>query len=116
MSEAAPPEDSGRKVGGQTLIRLKVVVQRTGLPISSIYEMMDNDEFPHSVELSERRVAWVEAEIDAWIAARIAERDEKLERIPLTRATLPGQSGRHSSTLPTGPIPPSATAQTRRRS
>jgi prophage regulatory protein len=85
------PEVSGRKLfsapssPGRTLIRLKVVVQRAGLPISSIYEMMDSDEFPHSVPLSDRRVAWIEDEIDGWIAARIAERDEKLERIPLIR-------------------------------
>jgi prophage regulatory protein len=31
--------------------------------------------FPRRVPLSEQRVAWVAAEIDAWIKARIAKRD-----------------------------------------
>ncbi len=32
-------------------------------------------EFPAPIELSTKRVAWVEAEIDAWIEAAVAKRD-----------------------------------------
>ena len=32
-------------------------------------------EFPEPVALSDRRIAWIEAEVDAWLAARAAERD-----------------------------------------
>jgi predicted DNA-binding transcriptional regulator AlpA len=40
-------------------------------------------EFPQRVQLSERAVGWVEAEIDDWCAARIAARDDQqLEATP----------------------------------
>jgi prophage regulatory protein len=32
--------------------------------------------FPRRVQVGGNRVAWVEAEIDAWIEARVAERDQ----------------------------------------
>jgi prophage regulatory protein len=32
-------------------------------------------EFPKPIPVSERRIAWIEAEIDDWLAARAAERD-----------------------------------------
>ncbi len=34
--------------------------------------------FPRRVKLSPQRVAWIESEIDAWIAARIAARREPI--------------------------------------
>ena len=55
------------------LIRRKEVQAKTGLGASSIYAMMKNGEFPQCLNLSERRVAWIESEVDAWIANRIAQ-------------------------------------------
>ncbi|WP_345843141.1 AlpA family transcriptional regulator [Shewanella algae] len=57
------------------LIRLKQVTERTGLGRSSIYSYMAAGYFPRSVKLGPRLVAWVEDEIDEWIAERIEERD-----------------------------------------
>lgn len=37
------------------------------------------DRFPKPVPLSNRRIAFVEDEIDAWIAAKIASRDGRTE-------------------------------------
>ena len=34
-------------------------------------------EFPAPISLSDRRIAWIEAEIDAWIAERAALRETK---------------------------------------
>ncbi|WP_345884990.1 helix-turn-helix transcriptional regulator [Shewanella algae] len=42
---------------------------------SSIYSYMAAGYFPRSVKLGPRLVAWVEDEIDEWIAERIEERD-----------------------------------------
>lgn len=55
------------------LIRRKDVQAKTGLGASSIYAMMKNGEFPLCLNLSKRRVAWIESEIDQWIANRIAQ-------------------------------------------
>lgn len=37
----------------------------------------DAGEFPRPLRLSPKRIAWPEDEIDAWLAARLAERDAK---------------------------------------
>lgn len=57
----------------QRLIRRKEVQTKTGLGASSIYAMMKNGQFPQCLNLSERRVAWIESEVDQWIANRIAQ-------------------------------------------
>ena len=54
------------------LIRRKEVQDKTGLGASSIYAMMKLGKFPKCLNLSERRVAWLESDIDQWIAERIA--------------------------------------------
>lgn len=55
------------------LIRRKEVQAKTGLGASSIYAMMKSGEFPQCLNLSERRVAWIESDVNQWIANRIAE-------------------------------------------
>ncbi|WP_102359610.1 AlpA family phage regulatory protein [Vibrio breoganii] len=40
------------------------------LPRSSVYELMAKEGFPKQIELTERRVAWVESEVLDWIASR----------------------------------------------
>lgn len=54
------------------LIRRKEVQAKTGLGASSIYAMMKQGKFPKAITLSERRVAWIESDVDQWIAERIA--------------------------------------------
>ena len=60
-------------------LRLSDVVQRCGLPRSTIYEKMAAGEFPLQVRLSARAVGWLEDEILAWQNAKIAQRDSKRE-------------------------------------
>ncbi|APR71845.1 AlpA family transcriptional regulator [Acinetobacter haemolyticus] len=62
-----------QQIENQRLIRRKEVQAKTGLGASSIYAMMKNGEFPQCLNLSERRVAWIESEVDQWIAKRIAQ-------------------------------------------
>ena len=60
-----------------TLERLPSVRARTGLSQTEIYRRIAKKAFPAPVKLGERASAWHAAEVDAWIAARIAERDAK---------------------------------------
>ena len=55
----------------QDLLRLPQVIQRTGLGRASIYAAIKRGEFPKSIQLSPRSVAWPSGDIDAWIASRI---------------------------------------------
>jgi len=60
------------------LIRLKEVMDKTGLGRSSIYKYISEEMFPRPVALGGRAVAWVSDEVDAWILDRIEERDGQL--------------------------------------
>jgi prophage regulatory protein len=57
-----------------TLVRLDQVKARTGLSRSTLYAYVRDGRFPPPVAISKRCVAWVEGEIDRWIADRIASR------------------------------------------
>lgn len=58
----------------QTILRLPHVKSRTGLSRSTLYLMMAEGRFPRPIKLGDRAVGWSEAEIAAWIDARMAER------------------------------------------
>ena len=60
------------------LLRRPDVLGLTGLSHASIYR---DPTFPRPVKLGERASAWIEAEVRAWIEARIAERDAPRENI-----------------------------------
>ena len=53
-------------------IRLPEVRRRTGLSRSTIYRRMGEGRFPRPCHLGERIIAWVEADIDRWLAETIA--------------------------------------------
>ncbi|MBA0181614.1 MULTISPECIES: helix-turn-helix transcriptional regulator [Pectobacterium] len=59
-----------------TLIRLSGVMKKTGLKKSWIYLLMKQGDFPQTVKIGARSVAWVESEVNDWIAARISQRGE----------------------------------------
>ncbi len=57
----------------QTLIRRKEVERLTSLSRSRIYTLIKQNAFPKPISLGSMSVAWIESEIQEWIAARIAE-------------------------------------------
>ncbi len=54
-------------------LRLPEVMARTGLSRSTIYVRLATGCFPRSVALGRRAVGWIEAEVEEWVAERIAE-------------------------------------------
>ncbi|MGO2341413.1 helix-turn-helix transcriptional regulator [Vibrio litoralis] len=58
------------------LIRLKEVLNRTGLSKSTLYQLMKDGAFPRSISIGNRAVSWNILEVEQWINSRIAERDE----------------------------------------
>ncbi|EOA9034941.1 AlpA family transcriptional regulator [Vibrio coralliilyticus] len=60
------------------LIRVKEVQHLTGLSRASIYNFMDGGNFPQSIPLGSRSVAWRESDINDWILSKITLRDKKL--------------------------------------
>ncbi|AYK22939.1 TPA: AlpA family transcriptional regulator [Pseudomonas aeruginosa] len=57
------------------IIRLKDVIDSTGIARSTIYKLIGEGEFPKPVPLVGRTVGWVESEVQEWIRGRIAQRD-----------------------------------------
>lgn len=60
------------------LLRRPEVIRRTGLSRSTLYARMKVGTFPKPVYLTRTTPAWIEAEIDGWIATLVAERDARL--------------------------------------
>lgn len=64
------------------IIRMREVMNRTGLQRSTIYKRMDIDpSFPKSIPLSDRKspgapIGFLLSEVLAWIEGRIAKRSE----------------------------------------
>ena len=58
----------------ERFISLKKVLDLTSLSRTSLYRLQAAGTFPRSVQISEGRVAFLESEIEAWIAERIGER------------------------------------------
>lgn len=57
------------------IMRLKAVMDCTGLGRSSIYKFMSEGSFPKSVSLGSRAVGWPSEEVEAWIKSRIDSRE-----------------------------------------
>ncbi|MCG3766081.1 AlpA family transcriptional regulator [Vibrio cincinnatiensis] len=55
-------------------LKLKEVMEKTALSRSAIYRKMNDGEFPESVSLGERAIAWVESEVDEWMEERLQTR------------------------------------------
>lgn len=61
------------------IMRLKEVMETTGLGRSSIYKYAQEGTFPKPVSLGGRASGWVCDEVEEWVLEVIALRDEKLK-------------------------------------
>ena len=56
------------------ILRLPEVINRTGVPRSTLYAKVAEGEFPAPIKLGQRSVGWSAAEVEAWIDSRISQR------------------------------------------
>jgi len=49
------------------ILRIKTVLERTGLSRSTMYRKMQNGTFPQSVRISTRCAGWRESAVNAWL-------------------------------------------------
>lgn len=55
-----------------SLIRLRAVLQRTGLSRSSVYALVKRGEFPRQIQPNGVRVAlWDSSQVDTWVRDQI---------------------------------------------
>lgn len=53
------------------ILRLPIVLDRTGLSHSTVYQRIAEGSFPKPVSLGGRAVGWIETEVEEWIARQI---------------------------------------------
>jgi prophage regulatory protein len=56
------------------ILRLPDVCKATGLGRAMIYRLQAEKRFPRSVKITEHAVGWIEGEVQAWLANRVAAR------------------------------------------
>lgn len=57
------------------LLSTRDVLARICMSKPSLYRMINSGEFPRPVPIGRQRVAFIEAEVQGWIASRIEARD-----------------------------------------
>ncbi|WP_219272922.1 AlpA family transcriptional regulator [Pseudomonas sp. Xaverov 83] len=65
---------------GNRLLRRRDVEQKTGKSRAAIYADIRSGTFPEPIPIGINSVAWLEAEIDQWIADRMEERNQTREK------------------------------------
>lgn len=53
------------------VLRLPAVITRCGLSRSLIYSGVKSGDFPKPILIGKRAVAWLESEIESWLAAKV---------------------------------------------
>lgn len=61
----------------ERIIRLKTVLDRTGLSRSTIYRKIAEGTFPSQVKMSVRGAGWYESAINRWIDDPVHYREEE---------------------------------------
>jgi prophage regulatory protein len=61
------------------LISRKEVLERVPLSYPRIWQLIREGKFPPAISLGERKIAWDESVIDAWIASRPVAKLKPLE-------------------------------------
>ncbi|WP_404712172.1 helix-turn-helix transcriptional regulator [Sphingomonas sp. MMS24-J13] len=49
------------------ILRIKAVLDRTGLSRSTLYRKIERGEFPKQIKLSERCAGWRESAVNQWL-------------------------------------------------
>ncbi len=70
----------------EKFLNIRQVSDITGLSRSRVYELVADGVFPPGVKLGSRCTRWPSSEVQAWLQARIRERDERLAEIEAKRA------------------------------
>lgn len=63
----------------ERFLRLPEVIHQCGLSRSTLYDLIARNAFPAQVSLGGKNVAWLQSEITAWMAERIAHRNRKYD-------------------------------------
>lgn len=66
-----------------SFLRLPEVIRRTGLGRSTIYLRVNNGTFPAPLKIGIRAIAWLESDVDSWLAATVKAARPARRRAPV---------------------------------
>ena len=59
-------------LGMQQLLTRREVTEITGMSKTTVYELIDRDDFPRPVRIAKRSVRWRVADVQGWLDSRPA--------------------------------------------
>lgn len=65
----------------EKILRMRTVLERTGLSRSTLYRKIRNGTFPNQVKLSEHCCGWRESAINRWMADPVSYTNEDARRM-----------------------------------
>ena len=71
---------NGHQTIDRRVLRMRSVMERTGLSRAAIYRLIRADDFPAAIRLGPRAVGWPAQRIDEWIASRETVRSDSAHR------------------------------------
>ena len=63
--------EEGREKRKKKFLRIRAVMDRTGISRSGVYTMVYKGQFPQPYKLGEKAVGWLEEDVENWIDERI---------------------------------------------
>jgi prophage regulatory protein len=57
--------------GSERILRLKSVLERTGLSRSTVYRKVQSRTFPKPLKISERCIGWRESDVESWLRSLV---------------------------------------------
>lgn len=60
------------------ILRLKSVLDRTGLSRSTLYRKVQARTFPKPLKISERCIGWRESDVECWLRSPVVHSDAKV--------------------------------------
>lgn len=72
------------------IIRLRTVLDRTGLSRSTVYRKIAEGTFPSQVRISVHGAGWRESAINRWIADPVGYREEMTDQVAQTQKVEKG--------------------------
>lgn len=70
-----------RAITSDKILRMRTVLERTGLSRSTVYRKVQDGTFPPKVKISEHCCGWRESEINRWMADPVAFRENPFASI-----------------------------------
>lgn len=63
--------------GPERILRLKSVLERTGLSRSTVYRKVQARTFPKPLKISERCIGWRESDLESWLRSPVVHAGTK---------------------------------------